>query len=221
MPLTPSLVQTAEAAFIAGLNDRQMHRVMDEHLVPSALLGQDGSTRLFARLGAAFARFYYDTEGVLVASARRQVLEELTLRVAHLPDPGEVMALHSLPRDVSWRVFRMGVDIDVGPFVAQAFVRAREVDDADALVCADPEVMGGAPCFTGTRVPIDTVLASLDRGIGKAELRESFPFLTDTHLSAARVYAAVHPRRGRPRPLGEMNPRMKPLSSRVVRPAQA
>jgi uncharacterized protein (DUF433 family) len=221
MSLTPSLVPTAEAAFIAGLNDRQMHRVMDEHLVPSALLGQDGSTRLFARLGAAFARFYYDTEGVLVASARRQVLEELTLRVTHLPDPAEVMALHSLPRDVSWRVFRTGVDIDVGPFVAQAFVRAREVDDADALVSVDPEVMGGAPCFTGTRVPIDTVLASLDRGVGKAELRESFQFLTDTHLSAARVYAAVHPRRGRPRPLGEMNPLMKPVSSRVVRPAQA
>jgi uncharacterized protein with HEPN domain len=29
MSLTPSLVPTAEAAFIAGLNDRQMHRVMD------------------------------------------------------------------------------------------------------------------------------------------------------------------------------------------------
>lgn len=221
MSLTLSYVQTAEAAFIAGLNDRQMHRVMDEHLVPSALLGQDGPTRLFARLGAAFARFYYDTEGVLVASARRQVLEELALRVEHMPDPAEVISLHSLPRDLSWRVFRPGVDIDVGPFVAQAFVRAREVDDADALISTDPEVMGGAPCFTGTRVPIDTVLASLDRGIAKAELRESFRFLTDTHLSAARVYAAVHPRRGRPRPLGKSSPLAKRLSSRVVRPARA
>lgn len=80
--------------------------------------------------------------------------------------------------------------------------------------------MGGAPCFTGTRVPIDTVLASLDRGIGMAELRESFRFLTDTHLSAARVYAEVHPRRGWPQPLGEMNPQTPPLSSRVARPAR-
>lgn len=221
MSLPVSYVQTAEAAFIAGLNDRQMHRVVDEHLVPSALLGQSGSTRLFVRLGAAFARFYYDTEGVLVASARRQVLEELTQRVSHLPDPAEVMTLHSLPDDVNWRVFRTGVDIDVGPFVTQAFARARAVDDADALVSADPEIMGGAPCFTGTRVPIDTVLASLDRGIDKTELCESFRFLTDTHLNAARVYAAVHPRRGRPRPLSEVNPAVPRLSSRTMRPARA
>lgn len=106
--------------------------------------------------------------------------------------------------------------IDIGSLVG-----AREVDDADVLVSTDPEIMGGAPCFTGTRVPIDTVLASLDRGIGMAELRESFRFLTDTHLSAARVYAAVHPRRGWPQPLGEMNPQTPPLSFRIVRPARA
>jgi uncharacterized protein (DUF433 family) len=77
---------------------------------------------------------------------------------------------------------------------AGLFVCAQEVDDADALVSADPEIMGGAPCFTGTRVPIDTVLASLDRGIGMAELRESFRLLTaliDECLSPALVGFAV------------------------------
>ncbi len=49
-------------------------------------------------------------------------------------------------------------------------------------------------------------------GIGKAELRESFQFLTDTHLSAARVYAAVHPRRGRPASAGLVNPLTKRLT---------
>lgn len=73
----------------------------------------------------------------------------------------------------SERAQRTDEGIDIGLLVC-----AREVDDADVLVSTDPESMGGAPCFTGTQVPIDTVLASLDRGISKAKSRESFWFMS-------------------------------------------
>jgi uncharacterized protein (DUF433 family) len=216
-----ALVPTAEAAFIAGLSDRQMNRVVDEHLVPDVLVGQLDGTRLFTRLSAAFARFYFDTEDLLIAGARRQVLEELTSRVTRSPDREAVLALAQVPSELSWKVARCTVEIDVAPYVSTALARAREVDQADALITTDAQVLGGAPVFAGTRVPIDGVLASLDAGIELPRLQESFPFLTRTHVGAARVYAEVHPRRGRPRRLGELNPDAVRRSVRVVRVARA
>lgn len=215
-----ALVPTAEAAFIAGLSDRQMNRVVDEHLVPDVLVGQQGSTRLFTRLCAAFARFYFDTEDLLIAAARRQVLDELTGRVTRSPAREAVLALAQVPAELSWKVQRCAVEIDVAPYVSTALVRAREVDQAEALVTTDVQVLGGAPVFAGTRVPIDSVLASLDAGVELPRLQESFAFLTQAHVGAARVYAQVHPRRGRPRRLGELNPQAVRRSARVVRVAR-
>ncbi len=67
-------------------------------------------------------------------------------------------------------------------------------------VVEDPLVMGGAPVFRGTRVPIANVLASLEAGFGLDQLQEAYPFLTQEHLEAARSYVATRvnqPRRGR------------------------
>ena len=196
---TLPFVPIAEAAFIAGLNDRQMSRIVDENLVPATLLGQQGSARLFARLVAAFAHFYFDTEQTLVASARRDIVQELAARVQNLQKQSDVLALLVMPTEIDWKVARKAVEIDIFPYVTEAFVRAKEVDAAEMLVTEDPEVMGGMPCFAGTRVPIEIVLASLEEGMGLEEVRDSYPFLSDAHIAAARVYAAVHPRRGRPR----------------------
>ena len=79
-------IPTAEAAFIAGLTDRQMNRVVDERLVPEPLFEQRGSSRLFTRLGAAFAYFYFSTEDQLLAGARRKILDELNVRVERLEE---------------------------------------------------------------------------------------------------------------------------------------
>jgi uncharacterized protein (DUF433 family) len=196
-----------------------MNRVVDEHLVPDELVASQGSTWLFTRLCAAFAKFYFDTEEVLVAAARRQVVEELTQRVGRLASRDEVLALARLPQDMSWKVARSAVEIDVSPYVATALVRAREVDQADALVSVDPQVMGGEPVFTGSRVLIDAVLGSVDAGIELPRLQDSYPFLTPAHLAAARVWREVHPRRGRPRRLADGHPALQQRSSRVVRRA--
>ena len=219
--LAQLLIPTAEAAFIAGLSDRQMNRVVDEHLMPDVLFEQQGSVRKFTRLSAAFAKFYFDTENLLVAGARRQVLEELTARVAQLPRRNDVLALLSLPDTFSWKVARSAVEIDVAPYVAKTLARAKEVDQADALVTTHPDIMGGAAVFAGTRVPIDTVLGSMAAGVDMDRLRASYPLLTDAHLQAARVYDEVHPRRGRPRRLSDANPPATRRITRTVRPAVA
>ena len=208
-------IQSAEAAFIADLSDRQMHRVVDEHLVPESLFAQRGSSRLFTRLGAAFAQFYYATEDLLIAGARKQVLEELAARVAQLPTKNEVLTL-AMPNAISWKVARKAVEVDVSPYVQGACLRALEVDRADALITTDAEVLGGTPVFAGTRVPIEMVLGSLDSGLDLDTVKAAYPFLTAAHVQAAKVYQAVHPRKGRPRRLAEVNPGLACSIRRVV-----
>jgi uncharacterized protein (DUF433 family) len=63
----------------------------------------------------------------------------------------------------------------------------------DQLVSVNPAVMGGMPVFAGHRVPIETVLASLDAGMDLEELKRSYSFLTPAHIAAARAYAQTLP----------------------------
>ena len=62
------------------------------------------------------------------------------------------------------------------------------------LVVSDPEILSGEPVFAGTRITIDTVLASLDAGIDLARIRASYPIVDDEHIAAARASRAAHPR---------------------------
>jgi len=212
------LIPTAEAAFIAGLSDRQMNRVVDEHLMPELLFERQGNVRRFTRLSAAFAKFYFDDANWLIASARRRVLDELTDRVTQLQHMNVVLALTALP-EMSWKVANVTVEVDVAPYIAEVFARVKELDRAGALVTTGPDIMGGAAVFAGTRVPIDIVLGSMAAGIEMDRLVASYPFLTDAHVQAARIYDQVHPRRGRPRRLADALPAAARTVTRVVRPA--
>ncbi|WP_019575231.1 DUF433 domain-containing protein [Curvibacter lanceolatus] len=211
-------IPSAEAAFIADLSDRQMHRVVDERLLPDSVFQQRGSTRLFTRLGAGFAKFYFATEDLLMARARRQVLDELSARIDHLPMKDALLTLMQLDA-ISWKVERSFVEVDVLPFLEQALQRVKQVEQADALVVTDPEILGGTPVFAGTRVPSEVVLGSLAAGIGLDRLQDSYPFLTEAHIESAQVFALVHPRRGRPRRLADLSPALEPRIMRVVRHA--
>lgn len=216
---TQFLISAAEAAFIAGLSDRQMNRVIDENLMPAVLFEHLGSSRKFTRLCAAFAKFYFDCENWLVAGARRKVLEELTDRVVQLRCSNELLSLVMIPDKFSWKVIHYAVEVDVAPYVAEVSARANDVSQADALVMTSADVMGGVAVFAGTRVPIDIVLGSAAAGVDAQRLKAAYPFLTDAHFQAARVYENVHPRRGRPRRLAEINPPETRRVSKVVRRA--
>lgn len=199
-------IPTPQAAYIAGLTDRQLNRVVDEHLLPSGLVEQGQNERLFTRLGAAFATFYFATDDVLVAGTRRLVLQELVERLNRVPEKNEVLNLAQV-QAVDWKVRCKAIEIDLRPYVQAAHLRSDEVDWAETLVTTDPQIMGSTPVFAGTRVPLEIVLGSLDSGIGMERLRGSYAFLTEAHIQAARVYQAVHPRKGRPRRLlAEQNP---------------
>jgi uncharacterized protein (DUF433 family) len=212
-------ISGAEAAYIAELTDRDMNRVIDEHLVPDQLVRADSECR-FARLAAAYAQFYFATDHIFAATVRRRVVAELTERVLARGDKDRIVALRlqgGLPKSVWVVKVDQGQSVDVSPFVENAVLRAAEVDRANASVEASDDVMDGTPVFKGTRVPLDVVTASLDNGIPFERVRASYAFLTPELAEAAAVYQLVHPCRGRRRSIAEVHPDWQVTEKRVVR----
>ncbi len=48
----------------------------------------------------------------------------------------------------------------------------------------DPEILGGEPCFNGTRVPLETVVDNLAGGHSVEEILENYPSLELEHIQA-------------------------------------
>ena len=44
-----------------------------------------------------------------------------------------------------------------------------------SVVVSDPEVLGGTPCFRGTRVPVDSLIDYLEAGDSLDEFLDNFP----------------------------------------------
>jgi uncharacterized protein (DUF433 family) len=52
------------------------------------------------------------------------------------------------------------------------------------VICRDPKVMGGAPVFCGTRVPVQTLLDYLKAGESIDQFLEGFPSVTRAQVIA-------------------------------------
>ena len=45
-------------------------------------------------------------------------------------------------------------------------------------ISIDPEILSGAPVFSGTRVPVDALLSNLEAGLTLDDFLENFPTVT-------------------------------------------
>ena len=54
----------------------------------------------------------------------------------------------------------------------------------NSVISRDPDVMGGAPVFRGTRVPVQTLLDYLEAGDSIGEFLEGFPAVTRDQVIA-------------------------------------
>ena len=57
-------------------------------------------------------------------------------------------------------------------------------------ITADPKIMYGAVCFTGTRIPVSVVLDNLADGETPERILDQYPSLKPEHIPAAIAYAA-------------------------------
>ena len=58
----------------------------------------------------------------------------------------------------------------------------RRGDIGERIVTVDAEVMGGAPVFAGTRVPVQTLLDYLEGGETIDDFLEGFPSVSRAHV---------------------------------------
>ena len=54
----------------------------------------------------------------------------------------------------------------------------------DSVVKIDPEIMSGAPCFAGTRVPIQNLMDYLEGGDSIEDFLEGFPTVSREQVIA-------------------------------------
>ena len=55
----------------------------------------------------------------------------------------------------------------------------------DSVIVSDPEILGGTPCFRGTRVPVDSLIDYLEAGDSLDEFLDSFPSVSRAAAIAA------------------------------------
>jgi uncharacterized protein (DUF433 family) len=61
-----------------------------------------------------------------------------------------------------------------------------------SIISRDPDVMGGAPVFAGTRVPVQTLLDYLEAGDGIGDFLDGFPSVTRQQVIAFLEEAKAH-----------------------------
>jgi uncharacterized protein (DUF433 family) len=101
------------------------------------------------------------------------------------------------------------VIVDVEEARKQIAERVRALEAAEATVVVSRAILGGEPVFKGTRVPVRSIAAMLDEGTSEAEILDGYPALEPRHLALARIWAAAHPRRGRPKTLADRGAKVR------------
>jgi uncharacterized protein (DUF433 family) len=64
-------------------------------------------------------------------------------------------------------------------------------------VVVDPDILAGAPCFRGTRVPVGVLLENLADGLSIDEIVRSYPSLNREDLVAVLMALSVQLGSGR------------------------
>ena len=204
MAVAPNMVSANEAAALAMIEVRDVHRAFDEHLLPDVLLGGVGASRQVARGAVPLLAFYFRTAGILQADARKAVIR----LVASGGRTGALRRVAALRRRRRPLPVGDGITADLRPFIMETDARATLLEQARAMAVLDPDVLGGSePVVRGTRVPVRDVAAAVSAGLPLVDILASYPSLTAEQVELAALYASVERPRGKPRrPLAERLP---------------
>ena len=194
--LAKELWSANEASCVTGVPLKQVHRIIDAGLLGDAAESRNGA-RVVLGAGLIGLKLAYQLGTALTPEGRRRLIRRL------LDEPG-AEAVSDEPLSVDLRV------------MAEAVLRRVSLlAEAKRMVETDDNVLRGAPCFKGTRIPVHDIAAMLANGDSVAALHAAYPRLTKAQISAAPIYAEAYPRRGRRRNVSPSR-RPGPRSSFVI-----
>lgn len=190
--MAAEMLKPAEAAVVARVTVRDIHRAIDERILPESFFMLDDGRRV-AVVACTLIAFYFDSAKRLTAEERLLAIREVGPRLNAVPAKGS-RAL----AEKNWIVRHDFLTIDLSPFVRRTSERFERLTAARNLVTSDPEILGGTPVIRGTRIPVHDVAASSSAGIPDARLLEAYPALDAEKIELATIYAEANPMRGRP-----------------------
>jgi uncharacterized protein (DUF433 family) len=93
---------------------------------------------------------------------------------------------------------RTNLQVIVESYRKQVNQGLRSLYEAEVSIEKNRAIMQGEPCIKGTRIPA-YVVAAIASAHGLDEALATYPSLKKHQVELARVWAAAHPRRGRPK----------------------
>src|SRR5580700_4526506 len=185
----------AEAAVVAGVSMRDVHRVIDEHILPECLYDVRGA-RSFRSDACVYIAFYFEAAGRLTSEERQRAIA-----MASRHSPGEKIVHDGF------------LTIDFAPFWTNVDKRIQRLNAARDQVSMDDGILGGTPVIGGTRVPVYDVAASVAAGYPIERILSAYPSLNREQVELAALFAEANPQRGRPRQRTGHPSGMKAISS--------
>jgi uncharacterized protein (DUF433 family) len=205
--MNPAVISVREASFVAGVPVKMVNKAIDE-----AKLRRGVVRRRRERL--------LNREGVLQLAFEKELEQRISTELRPSVRAGFLKAITTAGQaDIEIRLGDSLVLV-IERKVIEALVdrRWQQLSRALSEIAEDPEVQAGAPTFKGTRVLVWPIVEALGQGETVAKLLKHYPALTRDKLDAAKLYAEVHPRRGRPK-IDLRHAAQK--SSRIVRTGQS
>ena len=177
---------TSEAAIAAGVSVPQIHRIIDEKILPEDLYNTT-QMRTFRTDACILIAFYFETAELLTAQARLRTIRNA---IAHC---GSWKEWESCIVEDNFITIRFS---EISKGVTE---RLHQLTKAHGMVIEDPEILSGTPVIRGTRVPVYDIAAAVDSGTPIDRILKSYPSLKDWQVELASVYAKAVPPRGRPK----------------------
>jgi uncharacterized protein (DUF433 family) len=177
-------VSPAEAAWLAGVTRKTVDQAIDREEIQT-VAAEGTSPRALGVGSLVYLRLRRDAGELLSSEAKRQLSREL-----ERAEGGEI------PAEVELGPIR----IDTKAAAEEVVERLAQYAAARRFVNIDPEIRGGEPVITGTRVPVYMLAEMVRVGDAREEILKHYPSVTAEALDAAVLYARVNRRRGRPAP---------------------
>jgi len=185
MNISTETLTPTEAAIVSGVSVRDVHRVIDEHILPESFYDTQDA-RSFKSHACVFIAFYFGAADRLTSEERQRAI---TLASRNSSD------VKSRTRTIQDEF----LTIDLAPFWKGVDERMVRLNAARAQVVEDNEILSGTPVIKGTRVPVYDVAASVAAGIPMERILSSYPSINREQVELAALFAEANPQRGRPR----------------------
>jgi len=179
-----ALFTPAQAAAVTRLPLKAVNNAIDKKTIAARTMRTHGAkSRVVGEPALVYLSLERGLVGNTTPSFRRRLFKAIAAATAK---KAKRVALRTLT-------------LDLLPSRREVAQRIKDLRRAERLARIDADVLGGVPVFRGTRIPIHMIAELLSQGETAEQLRAGYPRLTPEMIRLAPIYAAAHPRRGRPR----------------------